>query len=164
MASDKSSSKIGKASHLLAFIGDASLFVMMCLTVVDVVGRYVFNKPVMGTFEITEFLMLIIIASYLAFAQSEKSHITVDILVTRFPRKVQSIIMRINYLISFLMIGAIAVMCVVSGLELKEVGEASQLLSVPHYPFSFFLVLGFASLCLEYVLDIIKSFKEGKEQ
>jgi TRAP-type C4-dicarboxylate transport system permease small subunit len=151
--------KLEKASHLLAYIGDVSLFAMMCLTVVDVVGRYVFNKPVLGAFEITEFLMLIIIASYLAFAQAGKSHITVDILVSRFSQKAQAVIGRINHIISFFMISGIAVMCIVKGLELKDVSEASQLLKVPNYPFAFFLVLGFAVLCLEYVLDIIKSFK-----
>jgi TRAP-type C4-dicarboxylate transport system permease small subunit len=34
---------------------------MMCLTTVDVVGRYVFNSPVLGAFELTEFLVLILI-------------------------------------------------------------------------------------------------------
>ena len=37
------------------------LFLMMMITAVDVIGRYVFNKPLAGGFEITEMLLAALI-------------------------------------------------------------------------------------------------------
>ena len=39
----------------------AVLFLMMAITAVDVAGRYVFNKPLTGGFEITELLLAALI-------------------------------------------------------------------------------------------------------
>ena len=154
--------KMGRCSSLLSSIGDVALMVMMLLTTADVVGRYVFNKPIMGTFEITEFLMLILIFSYLGFTQSTKSHISVDILVPRLPKRVQVLIERINHLFCLILMGLITWMGFEKALELEKVGEASTLLKVPVYPFALFLVLGCTVLCIEYIRDLIKLFGSGK--
>ena len=53
------------------------------LTTVDVVGRYVFNSPITGVFEITEYLVLILIFSFIGYTQSQKSHVAVDLLLAR---------------------------------------------------------------------------------
>ena len=76
MGSKSISKKIETISRLLSHLRNVALFVMMSLSTADVIGRYIFNKPIMGVFEITEFLMLIIIFSYLALAQSSKSDYT----------------------------------------------------------------------------------------
>jgi TRAP-type C4-dicarboxylate transport system permease small subunit len=150
-------------SRLLTYIGNAALFVMMCLSTADVVGRYLFNKPILGVFEITEFLMLIIIFSYLALAQSSKSHISVDILVPHLPKKIQLIIERFNHLLCLLLMVLITWMGVEKAMELKNAGEASTLLKIPNYPFAYFLVFGCLVLCLEFIADLITLFQQGKE-
>ena len=56
------------------------VFALMALTFVDVVGRYVFNAPIPGGFELVEFaLALSIFAAYPLIA-GHKQHITVGIL------------------------------------------------------------------------------------
>jgi TRAP-type C4-dicarboxylate transport system permease small subunit len=155
--------KIETVSRYLSYIGNAALFVMMCLSTADVVGRYLFNKPITGVFEITEFLMLIIIFSYLALTQSSKSHINVDILVPHLPTKLQLIIERFNHLLCLCFMILITLMGVEKAIELKEVGEASTLLKLPNYPFAYFLVFGCFVFCLEFIADLIMLFKRGKE-
>ena len=46
------SRKLGRLSSMLAYVGACALFVMMCLTTADVVGRYIFNSPILGVFEL----------------------------------------------------------------------------------------------------------------
>jgi TRAP-type C4-dicarboxylate transport system permease small subunit len=46
---------------VLGFTSAAVLFLMMFVTAVDVVGRYVFNKPLNGGFELTEMMLAALI-------------------------------------------------------------------------------------------------------
>lgn len=53
---------------------------LMLITVVDVVGRYLFNSPLTGGFEMTEMIMAFIIFSALPMVSLKGGHITVDML------------------------------------------------------------------------------------
>jgi TRAP-type C4-dicarboxylate transport system permease small subunit len=159
------SKKIQKASSIFGYFGAIALFAMMLLTTIDVVGRYLFNAPLMGAFELTEYLVLILIFSFLCNAQSHKDHVSVDLLFNKFPSRLRKTINILNHVACLLLMALIAWMSYFKALELKEVGEASPNLVIPDYPFVFFLVLGCIVLCLEYLRDIvllISGKKEGK--
>jgi TRAP-type C4-dicarboxylate transport system permease small subunit len=51
---------------------------MMCLTFVDVVARYVFNRPLRGAFEVTELLLLVLIFAGLPLVSHADEHVTMD--------------------------------------------------------------------------------------
>ena len=52
-----------------AQISSILLFVLVFLITLDVIGRYAFDSPIPGTFEVTEVLMVFIV--FLAFAYTE---------------------------------------------------------------------------------------------
>src|SRR5215475_2687646 len=52
----------------LGFSAAVLLFCLMMLTTADVVGRYIFNWPIRGAFEITELLLLTLIFAGLPLA------------------------------------------------------------------------------------------------
>src|SRR5215510_7528740 len=54
------------------------LFCLMALTAADVVGRYIFNWPIRGAFEITELLLLALIFAGLPLASRADEHVTLD--------------------------------------------------------------------------------------
>src|SRR5215467_3054674 len=54
------------------------LFCLMALTTAEVVGRYVFNRPIRGAFEITELLLLTLIFAGLPLASRADEHVTLD--------------------------------------------------------------------------------------
>jgi TRAP-type C4-dicarboxylate transport system permease small subunit len=149
-------------SSTLAYLGAVALFIMMCLTAADVLGRYVFNKPITGTFELTEFMVLILIFSFLANAQAKKAHITVDLILSRFPKTFRDYVEVFNHIISLVLMILIAWIGAQRALELKEVAEASPNLGIPIYPFAFFLVLGCIVMCIEYIRDLIIVVKRKK--
>ena len=72
---------------VLSAVAAALLFAMMTLAFVDVIGRYVFNAPVPGAFEIIEFLLGILIFSGLPLVTLDNDHITVNILDHWFGRR-----------------------------------------------------------------------------
>ena len=169
--------RVTKLSHLflkilqslstyLAYTGALSLFAMMCLTIMDVAGRSIFNKPVLGAYELTEFMILILIFSFLGYTQTKKSHISVDLLMF-IPEKFKIFIEIFNHLACLAIMILIVWMGFEKAFEMMGTRESSPNLTVPSYPFVFFLVLGCAVLCLEYIKDIIfflRSKKEGSNK
>jgi TRAP-type C4-dicarboxylate transport system permease small subunit len=63
----------------LGFVAAALMFCLMLLTCIDVVGRYFFNKPVTGGFELTEVLLAALIFAGLPLVTLRGDHITVDL-------------------------------------------------------------------------------------
>ncbi len=51
-----------RVEGLLGAAASTILLVMMLLTFVDVVARYLFNRPIAGAFEVTELLLVLIFA------------------------------------------------------------------------------------------------------
>ena len=79
-------------SRIINTVGLGVLAVMMFLTATDVTLRYVFNRPIPGAFELTEFLMATLVAFALAYTQVHKGHINVDLIISRFPPRAQAVI------------------------------------------------------------------------
>lgn len=58
------------------------LFAMMALTSADVLGRYVFDAPISGAFEIVQYLMAIVVFAALPATTASSSHLSVSIIPT----------------------------------------------------------------------------------
>ena len=66
------------ADAALGVVASAILLGMMLLTVADVVGRYVFNRPVRGAFEVTELTLLVLIFAGLPLVSLADEHAVMD--------------------------------------------------------------------------------------
>lgn len=72
----------------LRYVCVGLLFFMMVLGTVDVIGRYLFNKPILGTLEVFEILLPAIVLLGLGYTQEKRGHVTMELLVTYLsPRK-----------------------------------------------------------------------------
>ncbi len=151
-----------RLSTYLAYIGALSLFAMMCLTVADVAGRYIFSKPILGAYELTEFMVLVLIFSFLAYTQAHKSHVAVDLFIVFFPKKFKVFIEIFNHIACLAIMILITWMGFEKALEMVGTGESSTNLALPSYPFVFFLVIGCAVLSIEFLKDIVAIRKSGK--
>jgi TRAP-type C4-dicarboxylate transport system permease small subunit len=85
-----------KGVHLinraLRYVCMSLLFFMMVLGTCDVMGRYLFNKPILGTFEIFEILLPAIVLLGLGFTQEKNAHVRVEILISRLSFRRQTIL------------------------------------------------------------------------
>jgi len=64
----------------LGLVAAALMLCLMLLTCADVVGRYFFNRPVTGGFEMTELLLAALIFAGLPLVTLRSEHIVVDLL------------------------------------------------------------------------------------
>jgi TRAP-type C4-dicarboxylate transport system permease small subunit len=87
---------LDKGIHLinsaLRYVCMSLLFFMMGLGTCDVMGRYLFNKPILGTFEIFEILLPAIVLLGLGYTQGKNAHVRVEILLSRLSPRRQAIL------------------------------------------------------------------------
>lgn len=65
-------------------------FVLMSLVVIEVTGRYVFNRPLLIADEIGCYLIVATTFMGLAYTFKEKGHVRIDFIVDRLPAKIRN--------------------------------------------------------------------------
>ena len=142
-SAEKTVSRIVKAFGMASVV---LLAVMMMLTVVDVTLRYLFDSPIIGGMEMTEYIMVCVGTLGLAWCALQGAHIRVDLIVSKLPMKSQNVIDIINYL---LVIGIALLITSQTFLRagiVRRLGMSSAMLDIPQYPF--LLVVSFSYLLL----------------
>jgi TRAP-type transport system small permease protein len=68
----------------------ATVLLMVCLTTIDAAGRYLFNFPIQGAYEVTEkYLMVVSVFFALTYGYRHGCNIRVTFLVSHFPPQVK---------------------------------------------------------------------------
>ena len=75
---------VSPIAEVMHKIGLAILLLMMFLTVGDVLGRYFFAMPIPGTFEVTNFMLALIVFLTLGYTLVRKGHISIDLIICRY--------------------------------------------------------------------------------
>lgn len=147
---------IESISHAMNAVAMGVLAAMMLLTVADVSLRYVFNRPITGTTEMTEFMIVLVGFLGLAWCAVKGAHLKIDSVVSRFPPRLQAITDSFTYLIGLAICVIIGWRSLVEGIDLKRLNLVTSLLEVPVFPFYIVSALGFAILSLVMVAHLIQ--------
>ena len=148
---------LARAERLLVLAGALATFAMMCLTSADAISRYLFNRPIVGAYEITEkYLMVAAVFLGLSFAYRGGGFIRVTFLVDRLPRPLKLSVNYAAHLLSLLF-------CVISliatsqqalrGLRDDTTLSALPLLVGPAYCL---VALGFFALTIVMLIDFTR--------
>jgi TRAP-type transport system small permease protein len=85
-----------KGIHLinsaLRYVCMSLLFFMMVLGTCDVMGRYLFNKPILGTFEVFEILLPAIVLLGLSYTQGNNGHVRVELFISHLSVRRQTVL------------------------------------------------------------------------
>jgi TRAP-type C4-dicarboxylate transport system permease small subunit len=146
---------IGNISHKLAYVAAALILAMMMLTVADVFLRYFFNAPINGTYEITELMMVLVFAPTLAWTAMRGANVRVDLLVGRFPNRVQGAFDSATCLLSLFVTGVITWFTVPQAMFVYRIKTVSDQLEIPFYPFFIVIAVGFFLLIFALVSNLI---------
>lgn len=112
-----------------------------------------FGDPVLGSTEITQFSMVLLIVGSLAYSEVTNSHIAIGIVVDRFPEKIQKIFDMIAQVLTFVF----CMIVITIFLESMNHSISSDLLYIPFYPFRYAIILGFASWGIVAVYKLFNS-------
>lgn len=129
--------------------------IMMLLTSADAIGRYVFNSPIMGAYELTEkYLMVAAIFLGLSFTFREGIFIRVTFLVDRLPLQLRRISEFIAHLITIVF--CLFIVYASGGQALRALSDDTQLstVPVPIAPAYCLVPLGFLALLVVLLIDL----------
>ncbi len=126
----------------LAYAAGIVLMLLMVLTTADVAGRYFFNKPITGVFDLTHFAVLIMVFFGLAYCGIKGGHVAIELLYEKLPHPVAHVLDKFINLVGAVLFLVIAWRTVIQSIDVKDFGEASQLLLIPYYPFYYLVAFG----------------------
>ncbi|MFH0726768.1 MAG: TRAP transporter small permease [Pseudomonadota bacterium] len=141
-------------------IAASALFVMMFLIATDVLSRFFFNKPVPGAYELTEYLMAVVVPLGIAYCAQRKQHVGVDIIVEKFSVKNQKRVAIVTESVTVLLMGIVVWQNWVNFFEIINFGGESAVLHIPSYPFVLALPVGFMAFMLFSIAHLIEDLRE----
>jgi len=145
---------VERTIRFVATIGMVFVLPLMLITTADVVGRGFFNKPIAGTFELSEYMLAVIILLGAAYTQQVKGHVAVDFLTSKFSNKTQAICQTLVLFLSLFIVTILVWQGFMLGIEEKGVTDQ---LRVPRAPFKMLVGIGGCLLWLQLFFDFIDS-------
>lgn len=135
-------------------LGMLCFLLMVLVTFLDVFLRYFFNSPISGTIEITEFFMVIVFFTSVAYTQWNGGHIVMDVITAKLKTSWQDKLQIVTCCWSVATVGAclVAMAGYADGLELT-----SPVLGIPVQPFVWFAAAGLVLLFFTLVHDLLAS-------
>ena len=127
------------ARTILGSVAALLIFVMMALTVADVFGRYLLNRPIPGAFEVTEISLAIVIFVALPLVTLENGHIIVSLITERISPRAQRIQGSVAAGISAVVLVMIAWRLLRHGIQLMSYGDVTIFLRLPKGPLAFIM-------------------------
>jgi TRAP-type C4-dicarboxylate transport system permease small subunit len=148
-------------STFLNYIAAGVLAAMMFLTGLDVTFRYLFNSPIPGSYEITQYMMPIVIAFGLARCAMEKGHVNVELVISRFSARTKACMNSIVNLFFFALFALITWQSLLRAMGMITSGLKSEVLAIPVFPFVLMVTLGCGVLSLVALKDVFEFLAEA---
>ena len=136
------------AERLLNGVCVTILTVMVMVTTIDVIGRYVFHSPIHGAYESNEFLLAILIFSALPQVTLHNQHLTVSLLDGVLSKRAKHLQRMIISLISGGGLAILSYYLWLHAIQLADYGDRSNALDIPIAPIAYIIsvLTGFAAV------------------
>lgn len=121
----------------LGTLAGAVLAGIMMVTVVDVIGRYVFHRPLPGSSELTEVMMAILIYAGLPVVSARNAHISVDLFGSFTSPGLARLRDTLVRLICAATLGLIAWRLWAYAEQIRASKDVTEYLRLPHAPFAY---------------------------
>jgi TRAP-type C4-dicarboxylate transport system permease small subunit len=150
--------KISKAYSSItegaAWVGYVTTIAMVVIVLIDVTGRYFFNTPLRGSFELVEQFMVLSGGFMLMYCTVKRGHVIIDIITSRFPKRIQEII---HCIVSFIGFGTSIIIAYNIFLyalrQLMPYPQTTDTLKLITAPFQFSLVLAMLLCGIAFLLQ-----------
>lgn len=145
--------------RFFAILAGIDLFGLMLLTVYSVVMRYVFNAPPFFTLDLSEMMLIPVVFFGLAYCGWTGGHIAIDLVGTLKMPALERVVDVAVRLACAAVVALWTWKLARLARDLQEVGNATNLVQIPHFPFVWAMVAGsglFALACFGLALRSLR--------
>jgi len=143
-------------SNAFNIVASASLVGMMLLTCADVVMRYVFSRPIIGTYDLVSLMGAVLASFAMPYTMLKKGHVAVEILIQRLSKGTQLIIETFTHLIGISLFLVLVWQAILLSRDMKAAGEVTPTLLLPFYPIVYCMAICFFGLCLAILVNLLE--------
>ena len=122
---------------VLGIAAAAVLLAMMLVTAVDVIGRYLFNKPLAGGFELTEMMLAALIYFGLPLVSKRREHIVIDTFDAFMSRSAKRVLDVVADVVCFLTLSGVGFLIFRRAARVAEYGDTTSVLKLPLAPLAY---------------------------
>jgi TRAP-type C4-dicarboxylate transport system permease small subunit len=130
------------------------LFLMMMITAVDVAGRYLFNKPIAGGFELTEILLAALIYCGLPLVSARREHIVIDTFDPLFSRQLKRGLDMVAEVVCAVALAGVGLLIFLRANRVAEYGDTTSVLKLPLAPVVYVMAVMITVAALIHLLLI----------
>lgn len=151
---------VKRLSAWMNTFGGIMLFLMMMLTVVDVILRF-FGKPITGTYELVAMAGATVVAFAIPQTSWDNAHIYVDFLLENRSNVTKKIFQVITRLLGVILFILLAWFLFEKANHLYRSGDVSLTLHIPYYPVAYGLAFCGLVQAIVLILQIVTLFQGG---
>ncbi|WP_456386030.1 TRAP transporter small permease [Profundibacter sp.] len=162
----KISNLIGYVITAYCALGALAITLMMLHIAADVISTFVFNRPLPGTIPIvSQYYMVIATFLPLAFVERKAGHVSVEILVQRFPKKVQGALAAAAIVLGVVIFSLITWRAWLEAMKKHAIGTFSyeEAFKIPTWPSYYILPLGTGLMTVVMLYKLARYFIGGKD-
>ena len=146
----------GNADALLGVVASAILLAMMLLTVVDVVARYIFSRPLRGAFEITELMLLVLIFAGLPLVSFADEHAVMDFIDRLLGPRGQGWLERAVQVVNAAFMFLLTWLVWRKADRIWAYRDATDVLRIVYGPFVYFMAVTLALACVIHLYKVVE--------
>jgi TRAP-type C4-dicarboxylate transport system permease small subunit len=114
-------------------VAAAALVILMMVTVTDVFLRYLFNRPIRGSYDTVETMLLVFVFNGMAAAFFGRRNIVIDLLDSVVGSRATAVLIGIADLLSVACLGLLIWAMLVPALQAYQYGDVKMELRIPIY-------------------------------
>ena len=145
-----------RADALLGAAASAILLAMMALTVVDVVARYVFSRPVRGAFEVTELMLVVLIFAGLPLVSFSDEHAVMDFVDRLLGPRGQGRLQRCVHVVNAAFMFLLTWLMWRKADRIWAYGDATDVLRILYGPFVYFMAITLAFAGVIHLYKVVE--------
>ena len=149
---------IGTGIKGFGFIGCIVLCLMVIIFTINVVGRYFFNRPLLGADEIIDVSMVALVFLAIGYTGLHRGHVRVDLVTSHLPKRLETVLDSVASLLGagfWAILGWQASVRTWSSIFQKR--ESTDVLDIPMTPFLLVMAAGCFILSLQLLVDFYRS-------
>jgi TRAP-type transport system small permease protein len=123
----------GRVQRAQLWVAASALVILMMMTVLDVLMRYLFNRPIRVSYETVEVMLLVFVFNGMAAAFFGRRHIVIDLLDKTLGPRMTAVLIHIADLLSVLCLGLLMWAMLLPAGQAYQYGDIKLELRIPLY-------------------------------